>query len=197
MRVLENVTCIRFKNYTNERDFVTFIGAENKCTSMVGRRGGEQFIKLGIQGKPVGRGCFKLTSVVHELIHSIGFEHMHISPDRDEYITIMWDNIIPEMKRYFELGGGHDKYSYFGTGYDYASIMHYGRRDHSKNGKYTIKTIDKSQRDKIGGRGKMSDGDILRINRMYNCDQTQTVHENMTDDINNNLNSNNSTEQID
>lgn len=196
MRVLENVTCIRFKKYTNERDFVTFIGAKDKCTSMIGRRKGEQFIKLGIQNKPVGRGCFRLTSVVHELIHTIGFEHMHVSPDRDDYITILWDNIIPEMKRYFEFDGGRDKYTDFGTGYDYASIMHYGKRVFSKNGKYTIKTIDKSQIDIIGSRAKMSDGDILRINRMYNCDQIQTEHDDTTDDINNNLISD-STEQID
>jgi hypothetical protein len=40
-------------------------------------------------------GCMYPVSVAHELMHSLGFWHEQSRFDRDEYIQIKWDNIMP------------------------------------------------------------------------------------------------------
>jgi Astacin (Peptidase family M12A) len=40
----------------------------------------------------VHEGCSR-GNIIHELLHALGFEHMHITYDRDEYVDINWDNI--------------------------------------------------------------------------------------------------------
>ena len=59
----------------------------------------------------------------------IGFFHEHTRSDRDQYITINWENVPDEFKHNFRPcttyhEGCHDS----GVGYDYDSIMHYGKR---------------------------------------------------------------------
>ncbi|CAH3176699.1 unnamed protein product, partial [Porites lobata] len=71
-----------------------------------------------------------------------GFYHEQSRPDRDEYVTILWDNIktgkleqnsIHNFKKYNR--GTIDS---LGSPYDYGSLMHYGSKAFSKNGKPTI-----------------------------------------------------------
>jgi hypothetical protein len=33
--------------------------------------------------------------ILHEIMHILGFSHEHVREDRDQYITVMWDNIKP------------------------------------------------------------------------------------------------------
>lgn len=62
--------------------------------------------------------------IMHELMHVLGFFHMHSAPNRDDFVWINWNNIKPEFLKNFKMS----KYavSMFGTGYDYESVMHYG-----------------------------------------------------------------------
>ncbi|GFW83238.1 embryonic protein UVS.2 [Trichonephila clavipes] len=90
-------TCIRFKERTNERDFIRiFYGVG--CWSVIGRNGGMQNLSLG-------NGCAWVGLVIHELGHAIGLYHEHQRSDRDNYITVYRNNVIPEaldlLDRYY------------------------------------------------------------------------------------------------
>lgn len=91
---------------------------------------------------------------------------MQSTYDRDYYVTIVWENIDPEM------GYNFDKYDTFtvedyGIKYDYSSVMHYGPTGFSTNGKPTI--VPKDPLANIGQRVGLSRKDIEKLNRMYNC----------------------------
>ena len=41
----------------------------------------------------LGPGCLWQYVVVHEILHSLGFQHEQKRPDKDDYIQMRWDNI--------------------------------------------------------------------------------------------------------
>lgn len=106
--------------------------------------------------------------MAHEAIHSLGFYHMQMAFDRDDYITVLYENIIPEQFDNFDKVDAKSS-NYFGTSYDLRSIMHYSRKAFTKNGEDTIVPRNSSYIDVIGQREKITDGDFIRINRMYGC----------------------------
>jgi len=63
------------------------------CGAMVGLRPG--------RGHPMAvnyqaPGCLQTTGgIQHELLHVLGLFHEQSRPDRDEYVIVLWDNIIP------------------------------------------------------------------------------------------------------
>lgn len=81
-------TCLRFRAYNEkDSDYVVFQGNEAGCWSSVGRQGKEQVINLQ------NPGCMKHGTIVHEMMHAVGFYHQQSSFDRDEYVKIIWSNI--------------------------------------------------------------------------------------------------------
>lgn len=41
----------------------------------------------------LSKGCFRHGTVVHEMLHTLGFYHMQSTYDRDDYVKINWENI--------------------------------------------------------------------------------------------------------
>ena len=87
MEEIEKETCIRFREYANkDEDYVTFRSDSPGCWSFVGRKGGGQVINLAEK-------CVRLGVAVHELLHALGLHHQQSAANRDDYVTINWDNI--------------------------------------------------------------------------------------------------------
>jgi len=166
MKDIEGKTCIRFWVYGSENDvrgfnYVFIKKTDAGCWAYIGNlQQGKQEMNLQ------QNGCIWKSVAIHELIHVIGFWHAHMVPERDDYVTIMWDNI--------EQGQGHNfnkldsrRYTTYGSPYDYDSIMHYEKRAFSKNGRDTI--VSKPPGKTFGVAEAMSHWDIHKINKMYNC----------------------------
>ncbi|GFY52351.1 zinc metalloproteinase nas-15 [Trichonephila inaurata madagascariensis] len=80
-------TCVQLVTRTNQTDYVNIFRG-NGCYSMVGRMGGEQNLSLATD-------CDQMGIVIHEFMHALGFWHEQSRMDRDDYITIRWENISP------------------------------------------------------------------------------------------------------
>ena len=62
----------------------------NEIQRYVGRIGGGQQLNYAS-----GSCITRFGTVLHELYHALGFYHEHSRWDRDDYVTIVWDNIDP------------------------------------------------------------------------------------------------------
>lgn len=154
-------TCLRFVERTNEPFFIRFVH-EKGCWSAVGRqywrRGTGQKLSLGI-------GCNHKGTIMHELMHAAGFWHEQSRPDRNLYVEVLWENIAAEEDHNFNKYS-HSDIDLLKVPYDFDSIMHYGRKSFSKNGKDTIRSIQDPNRP-LGQRDGFTDLDVHEINALY------------------------------
>ncbi|KAK2514799.1 Mep1a [Columba guinea] len=130
-------------------------------------------LKTG-QDLSIGAGCDTKAIVEHEILHALGFYHEQSRSDRDDYVTIWWDEIITGREHNFE------KYddgfiADLNTPYDYESLMHYAPFSFNKNESIPTITAKIPVFDSIiGQRLDFSAIDLERLNRMYNCTSTHT-----------------------
>jgi len=142
-------------NAAQYSDYVNFEPSAG-CASWVGRVGRDQAIW-------VSDNC-TTGSIIHEIGHAIGLFHEHTRPDRDNFITVNWDNIVNGKSFNFDvLNAGVDQLG----PYDYGSIMHYGEFFFSDNGRMTIQAPDGVE---VGQRNALSVGDADAVDTMYQTD---------------------------
>ena len=143
-------TNYRFIRRTNQADFVRFVPGSG-CSSNVGKRGGPQNVTLG-------SSC-TVGNAIHEIGHVVGLWHEQSREDRDQFVTINWQNITPGFEHNFNqhITDGDDV-----GAYDYGSIMHYPRTAFSRNGQDTITPTQAGAQ--IGQRNGLSAGDIAAAN---------------------------------
>ncbi|XP_063980211.1 zinc metalloproteinase nas-13-like [Diachasmimorpha longicaudata] len=170
-------TCIRFIPYAGvQSDYIRITAGNTGCWSSVGRIGGAQDVNLQVPGCVTKKG-----TVIHELMHAVGFLHEQSRFERDQFVSINWQNIMPGR------AGNFDKASKgttdgFGVGYDYGSVMHYSGNAFSVNGRPTIvpkegnglldligEVFQGRTNIMLGQREGFSRRDIQKIRRMYRC----------------------------
>ena len=84
-----------------------------------------------------GYGCVSIGTVVHEMLHAAGFWHEQSRPDRDQHVSILWENISPGREDNFARYS-RAEVSTLSLPYDTQSVMHYSATAFSRNGQYTI-----------------------------------------------------------
>uniref|UniRef100_A0A182MN16 Metalloendopeptidase n=1 Tax=Anopheles culicifacies TaxID=139723 RepID=A0A182MN16_9DIPT len=155
-------TCIRFVPRMGEKNYVSFETSNTGCWSSVGMVGGKQAVNLQIPG------CTTLVgTVMHEMMHALGFLHEQNREDRDDWVKILYENIKSGTKNNFEKATKGSTNN-FGVSYDYGSIMHYSSNAFSTNGRSTIEA-KKPFSGTMGQRIEFSKSDLAKINLMYGC----------------------------
>lgn len=154
--------CVQFVPRTKEPDYVLVKkeGGNGECYSRLGKIGGEQILSVGWQcGVPHG--------IMHEAYHVLGFDHTQCRSDRDEYIDILWSNIMSGLEVNFVMRETNNEL----VAFDFDSIMIYDPRTYSNN---TLPTMQVKSH--VNGRLSWNDErkelsklDIEMIRRLYNC----------------------------
>ncbi|XP_045760987.1 zinc metalloproteinase nas-4-like isoform X2 [Maniola jurtina] len=170
MADIANKSCIKFRPRKEDEHAVIIQGSENGCFSNVGlitkedkedQEEGEEEVRQVLN---LAKGCFRHGTVVHEMLHTLGFFHMQSTYDRDDFVKIVWENILSGVEYNFKKYTV-DTVTDFGIPYDYGSVMHYSSVAFTKNGNKTI--IPLQENVEVGQRKGLSEKDILKLNKMY------------------------------
>nr|QHA25157.1 astacin metalloprotease M12 peptidase [Physocyclus mexicanus] len=159
---IQNNTCIRFKETsTGPRLYFVYTG---DCQSFIGK------IREPVQPLEIGNACENIGGMVHEILHALGFGHEHKRSDRDNYVKINYENILTDDYPLFEKY--NPTFNILLNDFDYDSIMLYGEYT-GNNGVTGAKSMEsKNPGQRLlepGEKGKMSKGDIEKVNEYYRC----------------------------
>jgi len=154
-------SCIRLQPRRSQNRYIEFYRGGG-CSSPVGAVSNRQYVSLA-------SGCWDKGTVIHEVLHSLGFWHEQSRPDRDSYVRILTQNIIQGMGYNFNKFSTSSVNS-MGSAYDIGSVMHYNSYAFSSNGRPTI--TDLSGRPIRTQRNGFSQSDIKQLNDLYGCKTT-------------------------
>lgn len=148
-----------FVPHRGERDFVVFRRAQSSCSSYVGRRPRGQTIHCNLSP---GSG-FGTPSMLHEILHAVGFVHEHQRIDRDQFVNVTAEAMSGAGAINYGISHGSSAPGLEGLGsvdpigrYDYRSLMHYREIP----GTISPKTPDGNQ---MGTSADFSPGDLAGL----------------------------------
>ncbi|GAB1343038.1 hypothetical protein MASR1M101_21650 [Gemmatimonas sp.] len=145
---------VRFVERTNEANYIRFQPSSG-CSSQIGMIGGEQPINLA--------STCTTGNAAHEILHALALYHEHTRCDRDDFVTVLWDNI--EAGKEHNFTRQCDDASDDGD-YDEGSMMHYGPYGFSKNDLPTLES-KRGRDNEMGQRAALGPTDIATINLLY------------------------------
>lgn len=172
-RVMNRVTkqtsgCVRFVEQTTTTlsENKLNIISESGCWSYLGQIVENEPQPLSLQSN----GCIYPGTIMHELLHALGFPHEHNRPDRNEYITVNFNNVQRDSRSQYDMYSSRMT-DLLETNYDYTSIMHYGDTAFSVNGEPTMVPIKSSVKllDPYY-RTTLSMKDVEMIKKLYECE---------------------------
>jgi hypothetical protein len=168
LTMVNGQNCITILPRNNEPNYIS-VENYSGCSSYVGMIGIRQRMSL-VPGCVTRHG-----TIMHEFLHAFGFHHEQKRYDRDEWVTINWDNIEPGKENNFVMMDPED-IDLLGTSYDYGSVMHYSAYAFAVDP--AIPTIIPHDPDAvIGQRVTLSQLDIERVQILYGCiDPMDSVH---------------------
>jgi len=151
------LTNIKLIPRTTENDFVYFKNnGSDGCSSFVGRQGGRQVINVPDW---CGKG-----SLVHEIMHALGFYHEQSRPGRRKFIKVKWSNIKFSAWFNFFL---HPFAKGYGT-FDFDSLMLYPSYNSFAKDP-NLPTMTKRDGSTFSAqRSGLSSGDLSALNDFYN-----------------------------
>jgi Astacin (Peptidase family M12A)/Divergent InlB B-repeat domain/Abnormal spindle-like microcephaly-assoc'd, ASPM-SPD-2-Hydin len=156
---------IQWVPVTNQTDFVDFDLTQSgggEGFSSIGRAGGKQIIGGAID-------C-TVATLLHEMGHATGFWHEQMRPDRDNYVTINFANMVTTA--YSNSQKQFDDMQPL-TLYDWGSIMEYFPLNFSKNGNPVIESIPAGM--PLANTVGYSASDIDAIKRLYGAAPTEVT----------------------
>uniref|UniRef100_A0AB38ZEJ4 Metalloendopeptidase n=1 Tax=Oncocephalus sp. TaxID=2944721 RepID=A0AB38ZEJ4_9HEMI len=166
MRFIESKTCIKFVPYDPKLKFnaVLLITNAAGCKASLGYAKGQRILNLSPSQCLVKNGI-----VHHEMLHVLGLKHEHSRPDRDEYVTIIQENIAPGQEHNFEKASPLE-YTTYDIPYNYLSVMHYPINAFSIDpSRVTLLPKGAVNIKLMGQRVKATNWDLKKINLMYKC----------------------------
>lgn len=157
---------IQWVPVTNQTDYIDFLmnagdnGGEGQ--SFIGRVGGKQMI--------TGAGNCTVATLLHEMGHATGFWHEQERPDRNNYVTMNFNNMVTTTysNSLIQIDDMQPL-----TLYDWSSIMEYFPDNFSKNGNPVIETIPPGM--PLANFVGYSAGDIDAIKRLYQAAPTEVT----------------------
>ncbi|VDM62501.1 unnamed protein product [Angiostrongylus costaricensis] len=152
-------TCLRFIENMDAEDYLIFNRGVG-CYSPVGRLGGAQEISIGY-------GCELDGIIGHEVGHSLGLWHEHSRPERDNYVYVYVQNVLPGTQGQFQKLS-RDESVDLGVPYDYGSVMHYASTTFTNSaGRKTIVPRQPEYEHTMGNRVDASFLDYKILNKAY------------------------------
>jgi hypothetical protein len=161
----ESNTRLKFIEWTDQTNYVEFVGDASGSSSYLGMIGGRQEIKIKNLA-PVG-------TIIHEIGHTLGLIHEHSRMDAEgKYINILWKNIQVTFKDgelHREAHNFYPIYTRYQTEkFDFNSIMLYSSFAWSIANDNTRPTIIKKDGSTYEAKKEaLSVGDIEVINLIY------------------------------
>ncbi|XP_068208442.1 mucin-3A-like [Palaemon carinicauda] len=158
----EENTCLTFEEVlpSHSGAHLRFERNSENCSSYVGM--------TSSSGQPVYLTDLceeEFGELVVEIGHAIGMWHEEMRSDRDSYVNINEDNVLPEKVNNFVKESDNS----YGVPYDYSSIMHNHERVFTLNGHITIATLNPLYQGLLGQLTGLSHMDKLLANKMYGC----------------------------